>query len=242
MRRGRAVKQQTCEPIVLKYSRCIMAVMFVNLGHLTKRHNNRSAALLGFALGSKANYISVPLGLAAVPQPRCHEPSGEPTVRNVITEHLNQASVRQHSLKWVTGKQCIVIYPSCSRKRERLYPPAATDAPQCGLLSAETKFVKHVQRQFRREYNLQRHDPIPGYKRIMAWDAKLKQTGSLLSSSGKYTKERVSEENSELVRTSFIRSPRKSIRKASLQLQIPRSTVHNFMLYDLSDKQVVIQC
>ena len=97
----------------------------------------------------------------------------------------------------------------------------------CVLWLAETKSVKLVQHRFRREYNLQRHDPVPDYKRIMAWDAKLKQTGSLLSNSGKHAKKRVSEENIELIRNCFTRSPRKSIRKASLQLQIPRSTVHN---------------
>ena len=65
------------------------------------------------------------------------------------------------------------------------------------------------------------------YVQIMAWDAKLKQTGSLLSNSGKHAKKRVSEVNIELIRNCITRSPRKSIRKASLQLQIPRSTVHN---------------
>ena len=44
----------------------------------------------------------------------------------------------------------------------------------CVLWLAETKSVKLVQHQFRREYNLQRHDPVPDYKRIMAWDEKLK--------------------------------------------------------------------
>ena len=61
----------------------------------------------------------------------------------------------------------------------------------------------------------------------MVWDAKLKQTGSLLSNSGKHAKKRVSKENIELIRNCFTRSPRKSIRNASLQLQIPRSTVDN---------------
>ena len=31
----------------------------------------------------------------------------------------------------------------------------------------ETKSVKHVQRRFRREYNLQRHYRIPDFKRIV---------------------------------------------------------------------------
>ncbi|PSN37905.1 hypothetical protein C0J52_19513 [Blattella germanica] len=61
----------------------------------------------------------------------------------------------------------------------------------------------------------------------MPWNAKLKQTGSLLSNSGKHAKKIVPEENSELIRNCFTRSPRKSIRKASLQLQIPHSNVHN---------------
>ena len=102
----------------------------------------------------------------------------------------------------------------------------STESFVCSLVS-RNKVREACSTPISLEYNLQRHDPVPDYERIMAWDAKLKQTGSMLSNSGKHAKKRVSEENIELIRNCFTRSLRKSIRTASLQLQIPRSTVHN---------------
>ncbi|KAJ4435665.1 hypothetical protein ANN_18281 [Periplaneta americana] len=53
----------------------------------------------------------------------------------------------------------------------------------CVLWLAEKTSVKHVQRRFRREYYLLRHDSIPDYTRMIVCDVKLKQTGSFSSSS-----------------------------------------------------------
>ncbi|PSN47776.1 hypothetical protein C0J52_15229 [Blattella germanica] len=75
----------------------------------------------------------------------------------------------------------------------------------------------------------------------MAWDTKLKQTGSLLSNSGEHAKKIVSEEIIALIGKCFTRSPRKSNIKASLQLQIPRSTVHDVVHRRLRLRAYTIQ-
>ena len=95
---------------------------------------------------------------------------------------------------------------------------------QCVLWLAELQSVTSVQRRFRNRYGRQ----PPTRKSIRFWDNKLRTTGSLLrvKSPGKL---RTSEEKVNRIRETFQRSPRKSIRAASLQLQIPRSTVHDVL-------------
>ena len=96
---------------------------------------------------------------------------------------------------------------------------------QCVLWLAEEKSVTRVQRHVRRTWNV---DP-PGHKAIQKWDKTLRETGSLLPQTGKRAKVSVNEETIERVRTTFARSPRKSIRIASTELQIPRSTFHKII-------------
>jgi hypothetical protein len=89
---------------------------------------------------------------------------------------------------------------------------------QCVLWLAELQSFMAVQRHFRTQYG--RHPPTR--KNFWFWDNKLKTTGSLLcvKSPGKTL---ISEENVNLIRETFQRSPHKSIYAANLQLQIPRS-------------------
>ena len=82
-----------------------------------------------------------------------------------------------------------------------------------------------MQRHVRRTWNV---DP-PGHKSILKWDKTLWETGSLLPQTGKHAKVSVNEETIERVRTEFARSPRKSIRRASTEHQIPRSTIHKII-------------
>ncbi|PSN38537.1 hypothetical protein C0J52_23180, partial [Blattella germanica] len=93
---------------------------------------------------------------------------------------------------------------------------------QCVLWLAEEKSVTRVQRHVRRTWNM---DPS-GHKAILKWGRTLRETGSLLPQTGKNAKRTVSEDTVEHVRTSFARSPQKSIRRASIELQIPKSTIH----------------
>lgn len=92
------------------------------------------------------------------------------------------------------------------------------------LWLAELQSVTSVQRRFRTRYGRQ----PPTRKSIRFWDNKLRTTGSLvrIKSPGK---PRTSAENVNRIREAFQRSPRKSVRAASLQLQIPRSTVHDVL-------------
>ncbi|PSN47258.1 hypothetical protein C0J52_16522, partial [Blattella germanica] len=63
----------------------------------------------------------------------------------------------------------------------------------------------------------------PTRKSIRFWDNKLRTTGSLLRVKSP-EKPRTSDEKVDRIREAFPRSPRKSVRAASLQLQVPRST------------------
>ena len=71
-------------------------------------------------------------------------------------------------------------------------------------------------------------DP-PGHKAILKWDRTLWETGSLLLQTGKHAKVSLNEETIECVRMAFARSPRKSIRRASTELQIPRLKIHKII-------------
>lgn len=99
----------------------------------------------------------------------------------------------------------------------------------CVLSLAEHKSIIRVQRLFRRQYNLRPREAVPTYVSIMKWDRQLRETGSLLSNAGKHSKRKVSDENVERIREAFQRSPRKSIRRASVQLNIPPTTVHTVL-------------
>ncbi|PSN40851.1 hypothetical protein C0J52_19540 [Blattella germanica] len=74
---------------------------------------------------------------------------------------------------------------------------------KCVLWLAELKSVTRDRRRFRLEFNV---DP-PTSKSIL----------------------QINEETVDRVRTAFTRSPKKSIRRGSHQLQIPKSTVHDIL-------------
>ena len=89
---------------------------------------------------------------------------------------------------------------------------------------AETKSIIAVQRNYRREYG----GNAPDGKTIKAWCEKFLATGSVKKESGG-ARTRVSEEKIEEIRAGFQRSPQKSIRQASRQFNVPRSTVHRVL-------------
>ena len=89
---------------------------------------------------------------------------------------------------------------------------------------SEFKSIVRMQREFRRVYQ----KAAPDAKRIKAWHNKFLETGSVLKGHGG-GRQRVSDEKVENVRKAFIRSPRKSIRRASRELQMPRATVHKVL-------------
>ena len=94
---------------------------------------------------------------------------------------------------------------------------------QCVLWFAKFGSVTRVQREYKYAYKTKE---APYGKSIRYWDKQLKETGSLLKRprSGRPST-RVREEGTiEKVREKFTRSPRTSIRTASLQLDIPRSS------------------
>jgi hypothetical protein len=84
---------------------------------------------------------------------------------------------------------------------------------QCVLWLSELQCLTTVQSGFRTQHGRQ----PPTRNSIRFWDNKLRTTGSLLHVKPP-GKARTSEENVNCIREVFQRSPRKSIRAASLQL------------------------
>jgi transposase len=106
----------------------------------------------------------------------------------------------------------------------------------CVLDYAQCKSVTTVQRNFRRRFG---KDP-PTRKSIYDWHRKFEATGCLCK--GKSPgRPRVSEENVQRIRQAFLRSPKKSIPKASRELQIPQTTVWKVLRKHLRLKQYKLQ-
>lgn len=113
----------------------------------------------------------------------------------------------------------------------------ATDAPplstmltvqqkaQCVIWYAESKSIVSVQRLFRRTYPGQ---TAPDNKAIVRWFNQFRETGTVGKKS-RPGRPRTSEENVERIRQSCVRSPKKSIARRSLQLNIPKTTIQNVL-------------
>lgn len=95
---------------------------------------------------------------------------------------------------------------------------------QCVWWYVESKSPVTVQRQFRRQYG---RDP-PSKSCIMRWVKNFQETGSVkdLPRSGRPG---VSQQTVENVQVAFQRSPQKSIRRASRELHVPKSTIHKVL-------------
>lgn len=96
---------------------------------------------------------------------------------------------------------------------------------QCIIWFAELKSIVSVQRRFRQTYVGQ---IAPDDKAIRRWFNQFRETGNVEKkhSTGR---PRTSEENVERIRQSCVRSPKKSIARRSLELQIPKTTIQNIL-------------
>ncbi|KAJ4433698.1 hypothetical protein ANN_16009 [Periplaneta americana] len=88
----------------------------------------------------------------------------------------------------------------------------------------ETNSLIQVQRNFRRVFQ---KDP-PSRNTIKTWKQHFLPTGSVVKLHGGGNV-RVSEERVAAVRQAYERSPRKSVRQAARELQMPKSTVHKIL-------------
>ncbi|GBM20966.1 hypothetical protein AVEN_253750-1 [Araneus ventricosus] len=95
---------------------------------------------------------------------------------------------------------------------------------QCALWFHETKSLINVQRAFRRCYG-RNH---PDTKSIKRWYEKFKETGSV-TDLPRIGRPSANEATVELVRQSFQRSPTKSTRQASRELQIPQTSLFKIL-------------
>uniref|UniRef100_UPI00358DF386 uncharacterized protein isoform X1 n=2 Tax=Myxine glutinosa TaxID=7769 RepID=UPI00358DF386 len=95
---------------------------------------------------------------------------------------------------------------------------------KCVLWTAELKSPAPVKRLFCTTFD---NEPLT-QRDLYVWMKKFEETGSVLKQHGR-GKHRTSEEDIERIRAAFHKSPMKSIRRASNELQIPRSTVHKIV-------------
>lgn len=99
---------------------------------------------------------------------------------------------------------------------------------QCVLWFHETHSAVTVQRNFLRNFGR----PPPDVKSIKSWYAKFQERGSVCDKE-RTGRPRVNQDTVDAVRHAFRQNPRKSVRKASRELQIPRSTVHKILKKEL---------
>lgn len=99
---------------------------------------------------------------------------------------------------------------------------------KCVLWFHETHSAVTVQRNFVRNFRR----PPPDVKSIKSWYAKFQVRGSVCDNE-RTGRPRVNQDTVDAVRHAFLQNPRKSVRKASRELQIPRSTVHKILKKEL---------
>ena len=87
----------------------------------------------------------------------------------------------------------------------------------------EFKSIIRVQREFRRVFN----QDAPTDKSIKKWYETFLATGTVLKKHGGGRK--VSDETVEKVQAAYEQSPRKSLRRASRELEMSKSTVHRIV-------------
>jgi len=100
----------------------------------------------------------------------------------------------------------------------------------------ETGSIITAQRRFKREFN----KPPPNRKSIRRWVKQFREVGDVKKrkSPGRRT---VSNHRVEDVREAMLLSPHTSVRRLSLQLEIPRSTVHKILHESLGFRSYKIQ-
>ena len=106
----------------------------------------------------------------------------------------------------------------------------------CVLEYARTQSPKTVQRAFFAKFAKN----APTSKQIWTWHHIFKDEGCLCRAKGS-GRPSTSEEKVEQVRETFLRSPRKSVRRASAETQIPRTTVWRVLRKRLQMKPYRLQ-
>lgn len=95
---------------------------------------------------------------------------------------------------------------------------------QCCYWLAEFKYPKIVERRFRQQWP---EKQPPDRHTITTWHRKLLETGSVVEKLPRGKK--VREAQVDRIQQAFQRSPTKSVRRASRELGIPKSTVHDVL-------------
>jgi hypothetical protein len=99
---------------------------------------------------------------------------------------------------------------------------------------ANGESVLRTQREFRREFSVPRHGPIPTRNTIMRWITSVNTTGSLFKKKPPGPTRTVrTPENVDRMRVEVLHSPKRSIRKRAAALHMSASTVRRILVKDL---------
>lgn len=104
---------------------------------------------------------------------------------------------------------------------------------KCAVWYDSMQSVVSVQRKFRTEFDKGRHDAIPSGDSIKRWHKSLMTNGTVLNAHHHRTQTRRSDEDVAAVQEHFKENPHSSTRRASLTLDMSRTTVRR-VLKDLN--------
>ena len=107
---------------------------------------------------------------------------------------------------------------------------------QCVQWLMETKSPTQTQRNYRRRYG----KAPPSRPSLKAWYDKFMETGSV-GDKQRCGRPKTADETVERIQEAYAHSPTKSIRMASRQLQVPRSTVHRILHKQLGMRAYKVQ-
>lgn len=122
---------------------------------------------------------------------------------------------------------CEVLHKMATSKVEKAY---------CALEFARTGAVVTVQRNFTRRFN----KPAPHRNCISRWVRQLQETGCLCPKKSP-GRPQTSAETVNRIQAAYVRSPKKSTRRASNELQIPQTTVWRILRKRLHFKPYKLQ-
>ena len=105
----------------------------------------------------------------------------------------------------------------------------ARERAKCAVWFDSMQSIVLVQRKFHTEFNKGRHDSIPSGDTIRRWHAALMDTGSVMNAPHSRTRTRRSDEDVEAVQEHFCNDPHTSTRRASLALEMSRTTIRRIL-------------
>ena len=114
------------------------------------------------------------------------------------------------------------------RKHSFIMSFTVRERAKCAVWFDSLQSVVSVQQKFRTEFNKERHDAMPSGISIRRWHSSLMSTGSVFNATHERKRTRRSDEHIAAAQEHFEEDPHTSIRRASLALDMSRTTGKEF--------------